>query len=143
MALAELGEVKKERTQLMRSIAQFKRSGVTAGGEAQENDIRQLMKAPRHPYSISTKCDQELELKKHKLNELRQEAKAKEVELAKLTNTSTDCEKLMLSDQEYLTEYIEHLNAEMQAVKEDLVEVEAKNRLYTLLGERTRWICIV
>ena len=78
-------------------------------------------------------------MKKHKLNELRQDAKAKEIELARLTNTSTDCEKLMLSDQEYLTEYIEHLNAEMQAVREDLVEVEAKNRLYTLLGERTRY----
>lgn len=82
--------------------------------------------------------DQELELKKHKLNELRQEAKTKEVELSRMTNTSIDCEKLMLSDQEYLSEYIDQLNAEMREVREDLVEVEAKNRLYTLLGERTR-----
>ena len=81
---------------------------------------------------------QELELKKHKLNDLRREAQAKERELSKLESTSADCEKLMLSNKECLLEYIDHLNEETRGVKEDLVEVEAKNQLYTLLGERTR-----
>ena len=81
---------------------------------------------------------QELELKKHKLNELRREAQGKERELSQLKSTSADCKKLMLSNKECLLEYIDHLNGETRGVKEDLVEVEAKNQLYTLLGERTR-----
>lgn len=79
-------------------------------------------------------------MKKQKLNELRQETKSKEIELAQSLNTSADCQKLMKSNKEYLSEYIQELNMEMSAVKEDLVEVEAKNKLYGLLGERTRYM---
>ena len=47
--LQELEEVKKERQILMRSIAQCKTSEIVAGGEAQDNDIQQLMKARALP----------------------------------------------------------------------------------------------
>eukprot|EP00210_Caulerpa_lentillifera_P001875 g1804.t1 len=136
----ELEEVKKERSLLMNTIAQFKNSSGTAGGEAQENNIRQLMKARLSIKLVPLICAlrQELELKKQKLNELRQETKNKEIEFAQALNTSSDCEKLMGSNKEYLSDYICQLNMEMNSVKEDLVEVEAKNKLYTLLGERTR-----
>lgn len=40
----ELGEVKRERQILMQSIAGVKQDAGTAGGEAQQNDIKQLMK---------------------------------------------------------------------------------------------------
>lgn len=79
-------------------------------------------------------------MKKQKLNEMRQEATSKEMHLAHLNNISIDCEKLKITDQEYLMEYIDRLNEEMQSVKENLIEVEAKNRLYSLLNERTRYI---
>lgn len=36
--------------------------------------------------------------------------------------------------------YISELKAEMAHVEEELAEAEAKNRLYFLLGERTRWV---
>jgi hypothetical protein len=35
--------------------------------------------------------------------------------------------------------YVQHLKDEMQRIDEELIEAEAKNRLYYLLGERTRY----
>lgn len=59
--LIELEEVKKERTILMRSIAQFKQASDIAGGEGQEQNIRQITKVhlvflcDRLPYFRSLK----------------------------------------------------------------------------------------
>ena len=53
----ELEAVKKERTQLMASLAQIKADSGKAGGELQAEDVRRLRK--------------ELELKLQKLNELK------------------------------------------------------------------------
>ncbi|CAD7697333.1 unnamed protein product, partial [Ostreobium quekettii] len=120
----ELGDVKRERQVLMQSIAQVKQDAGTAGGEAQQNDIKQLVK--------------ELELKKQKLNELTQESQQKENLLDHLKNTSVDCKKMMTSDSSAEIAYIQHLKSEMKLLDDELVEAEAKNRLYYLLGERTR-----
>ena len=60
--------------------------------------------------------------------------------MSHLVTTSSDCEKLTLSNKDDFMDYIDHLNEEMHTVKENLVEVEAKNRLYTLLKERTRYL---
>jgi hypothetical protein len=57
----ELEKVKREREVLMNSIMAARDQAGTAGGEAQMNDIRSLRK--------------EIELKKAKLNELREETK--------------------------------------------------------------------
>lgn len=58
----ELEAVKKERAQLMASLAQIKMDSGKAGGEMQAEDVRRLRR--------------ELELKKEKLNELRQVRKS-------------------------------------------------------------------
>ncbi|GMH32341.1 hypothetical protein BSKO_00175 [Bryopsis sp. KO-2023] len=120
----ELDEVKKERTVLMQSIAQVKQDAGMAGGEAQQADIKQLMK--------------EMELKKQKLNELKEETRACDGELDYLRNDSSDCRKMMTTDCDSEMGYIQHLKDEMKRLDDELVEAEAKNRLYYLLGERTR-----
>lgn len=166
----------------------------TAGGEAQQADIRQLLT--------------ELELKKSKLNELKGESRRLENTINKLRDDNTDAERLtpgdMLEENVYIQVHsnsllmsgigaylhmhavvyqsgcmwsgsctlstqmtcrpslswypaqlntskvwqaelplihlptLQGLRDEMQHIDDDLLEAEAKNRLYYLLGERTR-----
>jgi hypothetical protein len=96
----------------------------TAGGEAQQNDIKQLRR--------------ELELKKSKLNELCEETRKKEAVVAKLKDDNTDCTRLTPEQLSGESDYVTQLQDEMKRIDEDLTEAEAKNRLYYLLGERTR-----
>jgi cell division protein FtsB len=159
----------------------------TAGGEAQQADIRQLLK--------------ELELKKAKLNELKGDSRKTESAIAKIRDDDTDAQRLTPDDCVEENAYIQvwccptqsltssstaqqvlhqqtvmsssgfkcrsqslHLHSlsscmvllcpclrllllpllvqslrdEMTRVEEDLLEADAKNRLYYLLGERTR-----
>lgn len=98
----------------------------TAGGEAQQTDIKALRK--------------ELELKKAKLNELREEVRRKESILNKNRDTNTDCARLTPGELSEEQAYIQQLQDEMKHIDEELVEAEAKNRLYYLLGERTRYV---
>lgn len=81
---------------------------------------------------------QELELKKHKLNDLKEETRCSEKGLDDLKNSSTDCKRMMTTDCDSEVGYIQHLKDEMKRLDDELVEAEAKNRLYYLLGERTR-----
>eukprot|EP00775_Hariotina_reticulata_P005882 gene5882-6123_t len=120
----ELESVKRERQQLLDSINQLKAESGTAGGEAQQADIRQLLK--------------ELELKKAKLNELKGESRKAEASIAKMRDDDTDAQRLTPDDCMEENAYIQNLRDEMNRVEEDLLEADAKNRLYYLLGERTR-----
>lgn len=79
-----------------------------------------------------------MELKKHKLNDLKEETRRNENELDDLKNSSTDCKRMMLTNSDSELSYIQHLKDEMKRLEDELVEAEAKNRLYYLLGERTR-----
>ena len=96
----------------------------TAGGEAQDNDIKCLRR--------------ELELKKAKLNELRVETKRKDKLVATMHDDKTDAARLTPGELSEETIYSQQLKDEMKTIDEDLTEAEAKNRLYYLLGERTR-----
>jgi hypothetical protein len=155
----------------------------TAGGEAQQTDIRSLRK--------------EIELKKAKLNELREETKRwvastssdtwpaggchkpflsmlgismhqvaymgntwgsiatvatpqstascsppsphrKELTISRMRDDKTDAQRLTPGELSEEKAYIQQLQDEMKRIDEDLTEAEAKNRLYYLLGERTR-----
>ncbi|KAG1673703.1 hypothetical protein FOA52_010572 [Chlamydomonas sp. UWO 241] len=120
----ELEKVKHERAMLMQSIASAKGQSGTAGGEAQQNDIKQLRK--------------ELEMKKSKLNELSEETRRKTKVLSKHGDDSTDAKRLTPTSHSEENDYIGSLKDEMKRIDEDLTEAEAKNRLYYLLGERTR-----
>lgn len=120
----ELEKVKNERTQLLTSIATLKGEAGTAGGEAQQNDIRTLQR--------------EVELKKAKLNELKEEARRAEIQLNKSKDANTDAVRLTPGELTGEVDYIQQLKDEMKRIDEELVEAEAKNRLYYLLGERTR-----
>eukprot|EP00879_Flechtneria_rotunda_P017327 GHRR01018151.1.p1 GENE.GHRR01018151.1~~GHRR01018151.1.p1 ORF type:complete len:898 (+),score=438.17 GHRR01018151.1:161-2854(+) len=120
----ELESVKRERQQLLESISQLKAEAGTAGGEAQQADIRQLLK--------------ELELKKAKLNELKGESRKAGFAIAKMRDDDTDAQRLTPDDCVQENAYIQELRDEMARVEEDLLEADAKNRLYYLLGERTR-----
>lgn len=120
----ELEKVKNERTVLLHSISVVKAQAGTAGGEAQQNDIRQLRR--------------ELELKKAKLNELREDVRRKEKHLSTNRDDNTDAARLTPGELSEEQAYIQQLQDEMKQIDEELVEAEAKNRLYYLLGERTR-----
>eukprot|EP00955_Chlamydomonas_euryale_P116450 366417-Chlamydomonas_euryale.AAC.18 len=98
----------------------------TAGGEAQQNDIKQLRK--------------ELELKKAKLNELSEETRRKEKSLDRQRDENTDAVRMTPAAMSEENDYIANLKDEMKRIDEDLTEAEAKNRLYYLLGERTRCV---
>lgn len=101
----------------------------TAGGDAQQNDIRSLRR--------------EIELKKAKLNELREETKRKEKYIDKTRDDRTDAQRLTPGELTEESAYIQQLQDEMKRIDEELTEAEAKNRLYYLLGERTRWVAHV
>lgn len=120
----EMETVKRERHMLLEHLAEVKAQIGTAGGEAQQADIRQLMK--------------ELELKKAKLNELREGSRANEGMLNKLRDDNEDAARLTPGGLSEEQAYIANLKEEMRQIDEDLLEAEAKNRLYYLLGERTR-----
>ncbi|KXZ50885.1 hypothetical protein GPECTOR_14g134 [Gonium pectorale] len=120
----ELEKTKNERQVLLDSIKLVKAQAGTAGGEAQQNDIRSLRR--------------ELELKKAKLNELREEVRRKEGTLKKGHDDNTDAVRLTPGELSEEQAYIQQLQDEMKHIDEELVEAEAKNRLYYLLGERTR-----
>ncbi|KAL6749374.1 hypothetical protein V8C86DRAFT_1011597 [Haematococcus lacustris] len=120
----ELEKVKREREVLMNSILAARDQAGTAGGEAQQNDIKSLRK--------------EIELKKLKLNELRDETKRKESSINKTRDDRTDAQRLTPGTLSEEKAYIQQLQDEMKRIDEDLTEAEAKNRLYYLLGERTR-----
>lgn len=120
----ELEKVKNERQALTQSIATLKQEAGTAGGEAQQNDIRTLQR--------------EVELKKAKLNELKEEARRKEKELNQNKDANTDVVRLTPGELTEELAYIQQLKDEMKRIDEELIEAEAKNRLYYLLGERTR-----
>ncbi|DBA93849.1 hypothetical protein WJX82_009274 [Trebouxia sp. C0006] len=120
----ELEAVKRERSHLMASLAEIKTQSGKAGGELQQEDVRRLRK--------------EVELKMEKLNEIRKEARRHESQIARLSLTSKDCTNLMPGEPPDDQARIKALTEESKVLEEELIEVEAKNRLYTLLGERTR-----
>ncbi|GAX81127.1 hypothetical protein CEUSTIGMA_g8561.t1 [Chlamydomonas eustigma] len=120
----ELEKVKHEREVLMHSISSAKAQIGSAGGDAQQNDIKILRR--------------ELELKKARLNELALETKRKEQMIARTKDDNTDAARLTPEQLEDEMLYIQQLKDEMRRIDEDLTEAEAKNRLYYLLGERTR-----
>ncbi|KAI8463263.1 MAG: hypothetical protein J3K34DRAFT_527117, partial [Monoraphidium minutum] len=120
----KLDSVKRERERLLDAIAHVKGSAGTAGGEAQQSDIQQLLR--------------ELEAKKAKLNELQGEAQRLGNHLQKLRDDNTDAQRMTPGDMLEENAYIQSLEGEAAQVEEDLREAEAKNRLYTLLLERTR-----
>lgn len=70
-----------------------------------------------------------------------QEARRHESQIARLSLTSKDCTNLMPGEPPDDQARIKALTEESKVLEEELIEVEAKNRLYTLLGERTRSAC--
>ncbi|KAG2438191.1 hypothetical protein HXX76_005797 [Chlamydomonas incerta] len=120
----ELEKIKNERQVLLDSIKLVKAQAGTAGGEAQQNDIKSLRR--------------ELELKKAKLNELSEDVRRKENVLNRQRDDNTDASRLTPGELSEEQAYIQQLQDEMKQIDEELVEAEAKNRLYYLLGERTR-----
>ena len=78
-------------------------------------------------------------MKKSRLNELAEETRRKEAVSAKLKDDNTDASRLTPEQLADEMAYIQQLKDEMRRIDEDLTEAEAKNRLYYLLGERTRW----
>eukprot|EP00798_Chlamydomonas_sp_ICE-L_P004200 gene4200-14305_t len=88
--------------------------------EKQQNDIRLLRK--------------EIEMKKSRINEVNEETKRSQKGLARMKDDNTDAARLTPEEEAY----IKQLQDELKRIDEDLTEAEAKNRLYYLLGERTR-----
>ena len=82
----------------------------------------------------------ELELKKGKLNELHEETKRKELNLSRMKDDNMDATRLTPGQFYEEGSYTQQLQDEMKRIDEDLTEAEAKNRLYYLLGERTRCV---
>jgi hypothetical protein len=78
-------------------------------------------------------------MKKSRLNELAEETRRKERLIAKTNDDNTDAVRLTPEQLADEMAYIQQLKDEMKRIDEDLTEAEAKNRLYYLLGERTRW----
>ena len=68
-------------------------------------------------------------------------ARRHETQIARLSLTSKDCHNLMPGEPPDDQARIKALSEESKVLEDELIEVEAKNRLYTLLGERTRYHC--
>lgn len=81
-------------------------------------------------------------MKKTRLNELAEETRRKENVSAKIKDDNTDAVRLTPEQLEDELAYIQQLKDEMRRIDEDLTGAEAKNRLYYLLGERTRCVCV-
>lgn len=120
----ELEKVKRERDVLTHSIMAAREQAGTAGGEAQQNDIKTLRR--------------EIDLKKAKLNELKGDTKRKDNIISRIRDDKTDAQRLTPGALLAENDYVIQLQDEMKRIDEDLTEAEAKNRLYYLLGERTR-----
>ena len=82
--------------------------------------------------------EKHLEYKKQKFNELHEEVVVKEKEVQKLQNNAVESMLRVPEEMEQEQAAIGKLKQEMRSLEDELVEAEAKNRLYTLLGERTR-----
>ena len=67
-----------------------------------------------------------------------QEARRHESQIARLSLTSKDCNNLMPGEPPDDQARIKALTEESKVLEEESIEVEAKNRLYEILGERTR-----
>lgn len=120
----ELKNVKNERAVLMNDLNTVKNEYAETGADMQKDDLAKMSK--------------HLEYKKNKFNDVHLEVLEREKYLQKLLNRSK--ESLLCIPEELQQEqaHISKLRNEMKSLEEDLVEAEAKNRLYTLLCERTR-----
>jgi hypothetical protein len=67
-----------------------------------------------------------------------EEVRRKEQSLHRHRDDTTDAVRLTPGELSEESGYIQQLQDEMKQIDEELVEAEAKNRLYYLLGERTR-----
>eukprot|EP00873_Tetraselmis_striata_P022804 jgi/Tetstr1/443068/TSEL_031126.t1 len=120
----ELKTVKTERAALMNDLNTVKNEYAETGADMQKEDLAKMSK--------------HLEYKKNKFNDVHLEVLEREKHLQKLINQTKD--SLLCIPEELQAEqaHISKLRNEMKSLEEDLVEAEAKNRLYTLLCERTR-----
>jgi len=95
----ELEKVKMERKTLVHSILAARDQAGTAGGEAQHNDIKSLRR--------------EIEMKKAKLNELREETRRKENAINKINDEKTDAKRLTPGELSEENNYIQQLQDKM------------------------------
>ncbi len=65
-------------------------------------------------------------------------ARRKDKTIARAHDDKVDAQRLTPGALLAESEYVQQLQDEMKRIDEDLTEAEAKNRLYYLLGERTR-----
>ena len=111
----ELAAVKKDRSEIIHSLAHIKTNLVgSGGGEAQTMQILQLEK--------------ELELKKLTLNDLRTEGKKLTKRIADTQTHIHDAILLTPGGYENEISTIKQLMSDMARLEEDLIEAEAKNR---------------
>jgi hypothetical protein len=111
----ELAAVKKDRSEIIHSLAHIKTNLVgSGGGEAQTMQLLQLEK--------------ELELKKLTLNELRTEGKKLTKRIADTETQIHDAVLLTPGGYEGEISQIKQLMSDMARLEEDLIEAEAKNR---------------
>ena len=111
----ELSAVKKDRAELIHSLAHIKTNLVgTGGGEAQRSQIQQL--------------EHELEIKKLTLNELRTSSKKLVKRTADVTTGISDAKLLTPKGYENEIMTIKQLMGDISRLEEDLIEAEAKNR---------------
>lgn len=93
----ELEKVKTEREKLTTSISNARAQAGTAGGEAQQNDIKSLRK--------------ELEMKKSKLNEIQVEIRRKEKLISRLQDDNRDASRMtpeeLAEEQNYIQQVSE------------------------------------
>jgi len=120
----ELKAVKNERNVLIGDLNTVKLEHAESGADMQKMDL--------------AKMEKHLEYKKHKYNELHQEVLEREKSVQKAQNAAVDSMLRVPEEMEPEQTHINKLKGEMKSLEEELVEAEAKNRLYTLLGERTR-----
>ena len=59
---------------------------------------------------------------------------------ARFKDDNEDAERMCPGELSEQAAYSQHLKDEMTRIDEDLIEAEAKNRLYYLLSERTRCV---
>lgn len=125
----ELSAVKKDRAELIQSLAHIKTNLVgTGGGEAQRSQIQQL--------------EHELEIKKLTLNELRTSSKKLVKKTADVMTSISDAKLLTPKGYENEIMTIKQLMADISRLEEDLIEAEAKNRYLSLnhsLCSRAAW----
>jgi DNA repair exonuclease SbcCD ATPase subunit len=110
-----LSAVKKDRAELLHSLAHIKANLVgSGGGEAQALQLQQL--------------EHELEVKKLTLNELRTSQKKLEKKIGDIKTQISDAKLLTPGGYDNEILEIKSLMADIQHLEEDLIEAEAKNR---------------